>query len=623
MNLLTVIATAANIISRQFFSRATATQPSNYEIFSRSLLFHSEYYPLNQTVNPQLYRPVAEWSGRLILPVKELHREPFVQFEVQNASAAHHNLIGKVVNLKWSHDPKVQKYVKQVTYDVKFTDKARKNQQTGYVHPTRLNLCPKVDPLESLAGARPVDDVCVKLLRPIVLTHSELETELIINTEPIQVTGRFVGLVTIEARTEAKSDFFLVRHYNKATQSFSDGVQEVVRIPQVPEDRQGISRSTNHDIEKSPFNSHGWYIYGAPDATGTFVVQALEPRALLQLQPQQVISRPKKVLKYLKKEMWARTKAQKGKISRVLLAPDTEAAEAISQWCLGDKALVLHLHGAIGGKKAESPFIKFFAPGHFSYGVAEVVRDFFTHELRFEIIYYQVYTHNVDGVIAGAQTWATFMGSLWQGVLGTRPVCDILTKFPPITTDYNFDGVKFSPLKIFSREITEMMARYRVGDGTGASIITPASSCVQDSNQALYVTIKRIEKLVNSNTTSLAHIQRNSETRQVRDFNALVSLGNALEKELTPLGIVRPDWEKNVQNLSGTGEDFSMLTTIIRALTSWRSIFPRRAQDKIAKIFLHHGAALWVLRTNQVGGFDPNIAPSAPMTLLGRFILFK
>jgi predicted Abi (CAAX) family protease len=607
-------------IYRRFFKKSTKPTLSNYQIFSKSRLFHPEYYPLDRTVDSRYYQPVAEWSGRLILPFKDPNREPFVKFEVHNASATHQYLIGQVVNLKWSSNPKVQEYLKQVTMDVKFTEKAKKSHKGGAVHPIRLDGCSQVDPLESLAGARPLDDVFVRLHDPVVVTNSQDGVELIIETEPIQVTGRFVGLVKIEARQAPTSDYFIVRHYNKITKSFADGDRELIHIPQVLEDQRGVPRSTNYQIEKSRLNSQGWYIYGAPDATGMFVVQAIEPRALFQLEPQQVISNPTEAQAYLHREMWANTKAQKGKLTSILLAPNAETAEAAtSQWCLGDKALLIHTFGGIGGKKAENRFSP-LVTGHLSYGVAEVVEDLLTNELRFEIIYYQVYTHNTNAVLSGAQNWATYMGSLWLGWLGNRPVSDILVKFPPVTSDYDFGGVKLSPLEVFNRETTEMMARYRVGDGTGASLITPATSCVQDSNQALYITIRRIEQIVASNTAILEYIERHPEAPQVHNFKALVALGKVLEKQLLPLGVLRLDWDQNVRNLSGTGDDTNFLTAIIKALSSWRTILPRTGQDTLSTIFLQQGADEWVLRTNQVGGFDPDIQPLAPTGVLGRLV---
>ncbi len=56
----------------------------------------------------------------------------------------------------------------------------------------------------------------------------------------------------------------------------------------------GCLPSTNRDIEKSSANEAGWYIYGAKDAAGTFVVQSIAPRALLRLQPDEYVVGKKK-----------------------------------------------------------------------------------------------------------------------------------------------------------------------------------------------------------------------------------------------------------------------------------------------------------------------------------------
>lgn len=593
--------------------KSVKSKSSNYKINSNSPLFHSDYYPIDQTVNRQ-YQPVAEWSGRLILPVKP-QNECFVEFEVQNAPDLYMHLLGKVVKLKWSNDTLVQEYVKRVSFDVNFSKQAKKSHQRGFVHPVRLDGRSQVNPLESLAGARTMDDVCVMLLQPEVEINAAGETQLIIKEEPIQITGRLVGLVKILARIESHSDLFKVCHYNKATKNFYKGIEETICIPQVPKDIKGISRSSNKDIEKSPLNFQGWYIYGAPDANGTFVVQAIEPRVLVKLEPQKVITKSEEVFRYIKRGIWAKIKSQKGKCQTVLLAPNKDAKSAVSEWHLGDKALTMHLFGGIGGKKAEAPAWLPVA-GHFSYGIAEVVRDRITSELRFDIVYYQVYGHNADGIISGSVTWATYMGSLWQGWLGTRPVSDILVKYEPITTDYDFDGVKLSPLKEFIEELREITARYRVGDGTGASLITPTASCVQDSNQALYATIHDIQKLVKLNPTINQWLEKHPKDKQTQYFNELISLGNTLEKQLVPMGVVRRDWRQNAKDLFGTNSKNSNIITIaINMLKSWRTVFPKRAQDETTKIFLKQNAMAWVLRSNQVGGFDDNIAPVAPTTL--------
>ena len=233
---------------------------------------------------------------------------------LKEVKRSHIHLLGEIVKLKWSKDIKVQEYVKRVSFDVNLSKEAKKNRKAGFIHPFRLDGLSGVDPLESLAGARPLDDVCVMLLQPRVETNAMGETQLIIDCEPIQITGRFVGLVKIEARLESVGDLFRVSHYNQATRNFTEGIEEVICIPQVPKipKEEGIARSTNKDIEKSPLNSQGWYIYGASDAKGTFVVQAIEPRALTKVEPQKVIVKSTEALEYLNREMWAKTKLQKG-----------------------------------------------------------------------------------------------------------------------------------------------------------------------------------------------------------------------------------------------------------------------------------------------------------------------
>ena len=57
------------------------------------------------------------------------------------------------------------------------------------------------------------------------------------------------------------------------------------------------------------------------------------------------------------------------------------------------------------------------------------------------------------------------------------------------------------------------------------------------------------------------------------------------------------------------------LQNLKTGLGSWRTILPRLASDTVIRIFLKQGASVWVLRTSQIGGYDPNIAPIAPMTL--------
>lgn len=580
----------------------------------------------NQTAAWESYKPIGLWTGRLILPASEQRQgDDSVFFHVHNASPNFTYLVGTTVRLRWSQDPQVQHLVRELTYDVQFTEKTIESKKAGNVHPDRLNNWQRVGPLESLAGAREDDDVIVMLSGPVAVAETDAITSLIIRQEPVQISGRIVALVTFIQPIEAGSDRLLVRHYNKTSEDF-DGAWEIIRLPQpAPSKQLEVPFSTNHLIEKSPLNASGWYVYGERDPEGVFVTQAIEPRSIMLLKPDEMRLDLQACQGYLLNENWKNTAEQKGLAKTVLLAPEKNNANtALSEWKEGDKAIVIHAFGGLGGKKTEKKLLG-TTTGHFAYGIARVIKDSFTDDLRFDIDYWQVYCHNPDGIISGPMKWCHYMGDLNRGFLGIRPVADILVKFDPVTTNYHFDGINLSPLSEFKQQLHRMTARYRVGDGTGAAILTPARSCVQDSNQALYVTIERIESIVTGKDRYLVDteieswMQENPNDPETLRFNQLAALARSLEKELVPLGfVVQPDWRRNVEMLAGTAEDESKLPTTVKALTTWRTIFPRRAQDEIASILLKHQASLWVIRTNQVGGFNPDIDPVAPTTLLKR-----
>ncbi|MEG4424820.1 abortive infection protein [Microcoleus sp. D3_18_C1] len=568
-----------------------------------------------------LYKPIALWHGRLILPSNE-QRLPYgtVFFEVINAPKKYKNFIGKTAFLKWSTNREVQFFVHAVSQDINFTQETQKSQKSGNIHPDRLNGWRNVGPLETLAGSRLEDSVTVMLRRPVIAIHysSSDRQELTIDREPVQIIGRFCALVSILQRKERDSDKFIVRHFNKTSQQF-DGAAEIIRIPQVQPDKNGVARSTNHLIEQSPLNPEGWYIYGERDEDSIFVVQAIEPRKIAQLIPDETHFGLKKSIDYLSSQNWENTPAQKGQAKIVLLTPnDAKENASISPWQEGDIGIVIHSFGGIGGKKGERQPLG-IVTGHFAFGVAKVVRDRFTSELRFDIEYKQVYAHNPDGIVAGSSKWQSYMGDLHRGWLGNRPVCDIICKLDCVCCDYDFGGIALSPLTELNQQLDIMMARYRSGDGTGASLVTPATSCVQDSSQAIYATIKKITSEIELNPQIQDWLKTHPTDAQTQRFHQLVALGESLEKVLMPLGIVRPDWRKN-SRLAGIDSElkktfFAGIANLIKAAISYRTMLPRRTQDEIAKIFLKQGAFLWIIRTNQVGGFDPNIEPIAPTGL--------
>ena len=620
-------------------------QPSNYDYFKQAEANDFSYYPLDQTVDEQWYRPIAPWIGRLILPDRaERKQVQGVWFEVHHAQSGYESLVGQRVILRWANDPIIRQWVQAVTRDVHFSvDAEYSSHYGGTVNPKRLNHWQQVTPLESLAGAHPTDDVIVMLdgtvevtteaptdaptdapiEEPIEEPTEDLQLQLSsdqtvilhIHHTPVEITGRYYALVTFEAPI-AQSDGFWVRHFNPVSRQF-DGLQEVVRLPPVlRSERKGSYPSTSHQLEHSPLNETGWYIYGAKDAAGCFVVQSLAPRTLFRLQPGRVLFGSKAAYRYIRKESWADAIAQKGQISSVLCVGhrQTESIQtAIDEWQLGDRALLLHVYGGIGGNNKEPATELPVYFGHFSYGIATVIQEPLSGERRFEIRYHQVYTHNTDGIISGTMHWSRYMGDRQFGWAGTRPICDILIKFEPFTGEFNINGRRRSALSLMVAQLEAMTARYRIGDGTGATYVGPANNCAQDSNQALFASIRTLFQELEANQTILERWLDDHPT-QAKSYQQLIAVKTKLYRKLQFLGAPRSDWDANTFNLGTTLED-EPLRNLWFGIGSWRSLLPRKASDSVVRVFLEHGASAWVLRTNQIGGHDPDIEPVPPITI--------
>jgi predicted Abi (CAAX) family protease len=148
---------------------------SNYAIHRRQEFNQPEFYPISNNENLKLYRPVGEWVGKLILPTFEQMRLPgdWSWLLVQHAPTQAQNLIGQVVRLEWKNKPELNSYVKSTTRDVRFTPGTIKSQNKGIVHPNRLDGRLHVGPLQSLAGAKPNDDMIVTLDSADVVAGSD------------------------------------------------------------------------------------------------------------------------------------------------------------------------------------------------------------------------------------------------------------------------------------------------------------------------------------------------------------------------------------------------------------------------------------------------------------------
>jgi predicted Abi (CAAX) family protease len=578
---------------------------SSYELFLQAPFNRPEHYPLVQPISPELYRPLATWMGRLIAPKPEQRNTvKGILFEVHHAAAEHQHLVGKVVYLRWSDRPDVQARVWSVARDVYFSKEAIKGMREGLIHPTRSRRWRLVTSLESLAGARPNDDVIVKLREPVEVVEPQQDGEpisLYINREPVQVTGRYYGLVTFLEAT--KEDLFRVAHFNRDSRQF-DGTEEVVRLPETIKDNVGLSRSTSRGIENDSVNATGWYISGAKGQDGVFVVQAMAPRALLRLEPERTISGQQAAIHYVKKESWR--DATKGQISSVLLTP--QKGDAVSEWLEGDEAVLVNTYGGIGNGREPYPYPGGYYFGHFSYGRGRVIREPLADELSFELDYFQVFASNGDGLIPGVLHWTRYIGDRQFGYLGYRPVCDILIKLDCFTEPYHLEDRDVSALDQLTVLLETTLHTYRIGGGAGGVFFGVANNCTQDSNQALYSAVQILDTAFKEHP--LVQEMLKNHPQEGERFDRLLMLGQSLKKTLLPFGATRGDWQYNF-HLVDTSLNEPAWINILRALSSWRTMTPHWASNAVTEVFLKHGASVWVLRANQIGNYDPDIVPKA------------
>ena len=585
----------------------TPTRPlpeSSEALAGQSIWSRPGSYPLAKRPRSDLYRASAEWIGRLMLPTREEVADPvapqedWVWIELEQTPAAQNGLLGKRLRLRWADLPHLQQLAATVTTEIRLGEAAREAATEANVVPTRLDGR-RVGPLQSLAGARPRDDLTVAL-EDVAVGNGELR----ITRPPVQITGRWQGLITLEGPALGE-DLWRARHFNATTSRF-DGAEETLRIPALPPDRFGRRLIDPKGLQSSSFNSTGWLIQGAPASDGVFTVQALLPYAMLQLTPKGVVRGTDPALAFVMHHAWSRDQLKRGTVGSTALIPEGKPAP---RWQLGERALLMHLFGGIGGPDGE-PVMGWTVTGHFAFGEAQVVRDAFTGQPRLAIRYHQIYATNPNGIVSGTQDWSAYAGSLQRGWIGLRPFSDVLVPIGGAVLD------------AVALQTEILSARYRSGDGSGVAPVTPSTSCVQDSGQALWIAIRQLRE------------QGDAIAMSAFDRQRLQELGLAFDHLLKPFGRVRGDWARNASLTlaAGTGtastaaprpsaDLFETSQSLKDALLSWRSILPRSAHDLFAAEFLRVGLPLLALRTNQIPGADPRLEPMAPTVLFGQLPL--
>ena len=520
----------------------------------------------------KFWKPAAEWAGRLILPNESERRDGGVYFEVRQAPRQFPQLQGKKVWLEFEKSD----WVERVTTDVEFSKRTEASEGNGNVHPERLDGWKNVSPMESLAGARAKDDMLVQLKQPKLV-----DGKLVVEREPVQVSGTQKALVTFEKKIDAHT--WQVRHYNPESKAF-DGPSETISTS---------GRSDLAPMKDRRLNTKGWYVYGDADSKGKMTVAALEPRELFQVKSDQLIRGQDQSVDYLRHENWRMEEQSKGQMTKTLLDPATSAEKkspllqnAMDEaFKLGDRTLLLHLFGgAIGAPATLGVYL-----GHFSFGTAEVVKDEFTGENRFDVEYKQVYAHNRSGVTSGSQKWHTYMGDTERGYLYDRPVSDSIVPLPEL-----FDDSKgIAPFEALEMRLEEVMARYRTGQGEGSSIVTAAQNCSQDSSQALYAAMSDWKKAIALGTMS----------------ETVTSVAEDLVSHLTPMfGWAPKEWQATADNQKLGPHKLRW----IPALKSPNTILPRKNLEALTELALENDKQVLLVKTDVLGADNPGTLPSEP-----------
>jgi predicted Abi (CAAX) family protease len=626
---------ALALVLLAFIQQAPAAKISNYELAQAAPFNQVESYPIQPIPSSPNFRPNGGWIGRLILPSEQEYADnpgDWAWFEVWHAADGSNDLLGQTIKLTWQPSPENEAYLETVTRDITFNQQAKNFLENGNIVPVRLDGRKQVGPLQSLAGARPKDDVTVRLMET-ELVNEQGQPVLKTRLEPIQITGREYGLVKIlepdtsvdaplpeqcPGESPCPTEYFRVQNFDPATKDFT-GTIGTIRIPQQPMVNGERFFSNIRDIIDSPAGREGWYVYGSRDQDGVFTVQALRPRSLLKVQPDQVVIGETDGLNYISKRNWRDTPQRKGTLQRVLLSPDGGSSDAArAQWQEGDYALLIHLFGGIGGENKElTPAGT--VTGHFAYGLARVVKEPIAQELQFNIQYQQIYAHNSGGIVSGTQDWSSYSGGMARGWVGLRPISDVVVKLDSFIAPFEFGDTRISLFRELLIQTQILAARYRTGDGTGVAGVTPATSCVQDSNQALFIAMKQIERQIRENPAIVEWVKNNPDSPEAERARRFVDLGQQLEEMLVPYGVVRPDWQNNAESLAGIQPRgaFTSNTGLFSGALSWQTMMPRWGQDEVSRIFLLNGAQLWFVRPNMVGGDDPRVEPIPPTTLFG------
>ncbi|HOY67691.1 MAG TPA: hypothetical protein PLP29_12445 [Candidatus Ozemobacteraceae bacterium] len=550
----------------------------------------------------ECFKPVGEWTGRLLLP-KPDQRDPSggVPFKVENSPIP--GLVGRILWVRWDTSRPWDQWFETLRFDISINPgRLAKTMKSGIHLPVALDGWKRVSALESLAGARPGE-------MTVLLEHPVLDGDVLrITEEPVQICGSRVALVRFER--PAGDNRYRVTHFNPTAGDFS-GPAETVSIPETsftgPD--TPVARSSTIGIERSRFNADGWYAYGRHE-NGIFIVEALEPRALMRIQADRTVSGVGPVKDYVSHEHLADLSPGLARVTE--LVPGRQHA-----WKEGDRGLLVHLFGWRHHPKDKGGVVLGLVTGHFAFGLATVVRCPFTGEPRFDLEYLQCYAHNRVNIVSGRVKWHDYTGSLRRGWMYTIPVSDTIVRIPELEP-YDFGGWVVQPWNGLRRQFEKMHAVYRTGAGSGISTVWPDVSCVQDSHCALYSALRTFEETIATSGRVKAWLNgAGSDKDEVKRYLRLLLLVRHVKKCITTFGLAQGNWREFLRNPLAT-RDPNAVAMVVNAALSRNSVFPRKGNDHLLHMAADIEYPMWSILACQIGGLIPELTPLAPTSPTAR-----
>ncbi|MFM7572767.1 MAG: hypothetical protein ACKO4S_06465, partial [Snowella sp.] len=126
-----ILAGLVAVLTLLLTPKPAVTQISDYQISQKLAVNQSSYYPVQQTLDPQYYRPIDQWIGRLILPKSQEYKananqdRDWAWLEIYQTPSEQKDLVGKKVRLAWQQSPLLDRYLNLVTTDIQFTEAAK------------------------------------------------------------------------------------------------------------------------------------------------------------------------------------------------------------------------------------------------------------------------------------------------------------------------------------------------------------------------------------------------------------------------------------------------------------------------------------------------------------------